>query len=103
MKTFQLLLQLLIKCFFISVYEIWSFMKFNEQCQENLRLSEEMLVEQAEHKANMTRTLEEIVELEAELDQVKDRLQVSLLILSELKKRLIKKETLAQVLSCEFC
>ena len=78
-------------------------MKFNEQCQENLRLSEEMLVEQAEHKANMTRTLEEIVELEAELDQVKDRLQVSLLILSELKKRLIKKETLAQVLSCEFC
>ena len=78
-------------------------MKFNEQCQENLRLSEEMLVEQAEHKANMTRTLEEIVELEAELDQVKDRLQVSLLILSELKKRLIKKETLAKVLSCEFC
>ena len=78
-------------------------MKFDEQCQENLRLSEEMLVEQAEHKANMTRTLEEIVELEAELDQVKDRLQVSLLILSELKKRLIKKETLAQVLSCEFC
>ena len=78
-------------------------MKFNEQCQENLRLSEEMLVEQAEHKANMTRTLEEIVELEAELDQVKDRLQVSLLILSELKKRLIKKETLALVLSCEFC
>ena len=78
-------------------------MKFNEQCQENLRLSEEMLVEQAEHKANMTRTLEEIVELEAELDQVKDRLQVSLLIVSELKKRLIKKETLAQVLSCEFC
>ena len=67
-------------------------MKFDEQCQENLRLSEEMLVEQAEHKANMTRTLEEIVELEAELDQVKDRLQVSLLILSELKKRLIKKE-----------
>ena len=78
-------------------------MKFDEQCQENLRLSEEMLAEQAEHKANMTRTLEEIVELEAELDQVKDRLQVSLLILSELKKRLIKKETLAQVLSCEFC
>ena len=78
-------------------------MKFDEQCQENLKLSEEMLAEQAEHKANMTRTLEEIVELEAELDQVKDRLQVSLLILSELKKRLIKKETLAQVLSCEFC
>ena len=78
-------------------------MKFDEQCQENLRLSEEMLDEMAEHKANMTRTLEEIEELEAELDQVKDHLQVSLLILSELKKRLIKKETLAQVLSCEFC
>ena len=78
-------------------------MKFDEQCQENLRLSEEMLDEMAEHKANMTRTLEDIEELEAELDQVKDHLQVSLLILSELKKRLIKKETLAQVLSCEFC
>ena len=78
-------------------------MKFDEQCQENLRLSEEMLDDMAEHKANMTRTLEDIEELEAELDQVKDRLQVSLLILSELKKRLIKKETLAQVLSCEFC
>ena len=78
-------------------------MKFDEQCRENLRLSEEMLDEMAEHKANMTRTLEDIVELEAELDQVKDHLQVSLLILSELKKRLIKKETLAQVLSCEFC
>ena len=78
-------------------------MKFDEQCQENLRLSEEMLDDMAEHKANMTRTLEDIEELEAELDQVKDHLQVSLLILSELKKRLIKKETLAQVLSCEFC
>ena len=78
-------------------------MKFDEQCRENLRLSEEMLDEMAEHKANMTRTLEDIEELEAELDQVKDHLQVSLLILSELKKRLIKKETLAQVLSCEFC
>ena len=78
-------------------------MKFDEQCRENLRLSEEMLDEMAEHKANMTRTLEDIEELEAELDQVKDHLQVSLVILSELKKRLIKKETLAQVLSCEFC
>ena len=71
MKTFRLLLQLLIKGFFISVYEIWSFMKFDEQCQENLRLSEEMLDDMAEHKANMTRTLEDIEELEAELDQVK--------------------------------
>ena len=78
-------------------------MKFDEQCRENLRLSEEMLDEMAEHKANMTRTLEDIEELEAELDQVKDHLQVSLVILSELKKRLITKETLTQVLSCEFC
>ena len=78
-------------------------MKFDEQCQENLRLSEEMLDEMAEHKANMTRTLEDIEELEAELDQVKDHLQVSLVILSELKKGLIKKETLTQVLSCKFC
>ena len=78
-------------------------MKFDEQCQENLRLSEEMLDDMAEHKANMTRTLEDIEELEAELDQVKDHLQVSLVILSELKKRLIKKEILAQALSCKFC
>ena len=60
-------------------------MKFDEQCQENLRLSEEMLYEMYEHKTNMTRTLEEIQELEAELDQVRDRLQNSLLILSEFK------------------
>ena len=61
-------------------------MKFDEQCQENLRLSEEMLDEMDEHKANMTRTLEEIEELEADLDQVRDHLQNSLLILSEFKK-----------------
>ena len=78
-------------------------MKFDEQCRENLRLPEKMLDERAEHKANMRGTLEDIEELEAELDQVKDHLQVSLVILSELKKRLIKKETLGQVLPCEFC
>ena len=61
-------------------------MKFDEQCRENLRLSEEMLDEMDEHKANMTRTLEEIEELEADLDQVRDHLQNSLLILSEFKK-----------------
>ena len=61
-------------------------MKFDEQCQENLRLSEEMLDEMDEHKANMTRTLEEIEELEADLDQVRDHLRNSLLILSEFKK-----------------
>ena len=41
-------------------------MKFDEQCRENLRLSEEMLDEMAEHKANMTRTLEGIEKLEAD-------------------------------------
>ena len=61
-------------------------MKFDEQCRENLRLSEEMLDEMDEHKANMTRTLQDIEELEAELDQVRDRLQNSLLILSEFKQ-----------------
>ena len=61
-------------------------MKFDEQCQENLRLSEEMLDEMDEHKANMTRTLEEIEELEADLDQVRYHLQNSLLILSEFKQ-----------------
>ena len=61
-------------------------MKFDEQCQENLRLSEEMLDEMDEHKTNMTRTLEEIEELEADLDQVRYHLQNSLLILSEFKQ-----------------
>ena len=61
-------------------------MKFDEQCQENLRLSEEMLDEMDEHKANMTRTLEEIEDLEADLDQVRYHLQNSLLILSEFKQ-----------------
>ena len=61
-------------------------MKFDEQCRENLRLSEEMLDEMDEHKANMTRTLEEIEELEADLDQVRYHLQNSLLILSEFKQ-----------------
>ena len=61
-------------------------MKFDEQCRENLRLSEEMLDEMDEHKANMTRTLQDIEELEAELDQVRDRLQNSLLILSEFRQ-----------------
>ena len=77
-------------------------MKFDEQCRENLRLSEEMLDEMAEHKANMTRTLEDIDELEAELDQVRDRLQVSLLILSELKRDLLKKRLSHKCFSVNF-
>ena len=45
-------------------------MEFGKKCNENLRNSEIMLDEMDEHKRNMTRTLQEIDDLEAELDQV---------------------------------
>lgn len=46
-------------------------MQFDKQCHDNLRRSEEMLAEMDEHKQNMTRTMQEIDDLEAGLDQVK--------------------------------
>ena len=46
-------------------------MQFDKQCHDNLKRSEEMLDEMDEHKQNMTRTLQEIDDLEAELDQVR--------------------------------
>ena len=46
-------------------------MQFDKQCHDNLRRSEEMLAEMDEHKQNMTRTMQEIDNLEAGLDQVK--------------------------------
>lgn len=68
----------LIKCFFILVYEIWGFMKFNEKCHENLKRSEDMLRNMDEHKANMTRTLTNINKLESDLDQVRSELLIYL-------------------------
>ena len=46
-------------------------MKFQKQCRKNLRRSKNMLAEMDAHKKNMTRTLQEIEDLEALLDQVK--------------------------------
>ena len=46
-------------------------MKFQKQCRKNLRRSKNMLAEMDVHKKNMTRTLQEIEDLEALLDQVK--------------------------------
>ena len=46
-------------------------MEFDKECHDNLRRSEEMLDEMDEHKQNMTRTMQEINDLEANLDQVK--------------------------------
>ena len=46
-------------------------MAFDKECHDNLRRSEEMLDEMDEHKQNMTRTMQEIDDLEAGLDQVK--------------------------------
>ena len=43
-------------------------MQFDKQCHDNLRRSEEMLAEMDEHKQNMTRTMQEIDDLEAGLD-----------------------------------
>ena len=48
-------------------------MQFDKQCHDNLKRSEVMLDEKDEHKQNMTRTLQEIDDLEAELDQVKPK------------------------------
>ena len=71
MKTFHLCYTWSVKYFFVLVYEIWSFMKFQKQCRKNLRRSKNMLAEMDAHKKNMTRTLQEIEDLEALLDQVK--------------------------------
>ena len=71
MKTFRLMLQLINQYFFVLVYEIWSFMKFKKQCRKNLKRSKDMLAAMDVHKKNMTRTLREIEDLEASLDQVK--------------------------------
>ena len=57
--------------FFVLVYEIWRFMKFQKQCRKNLRRSKDMLAEMEVHEKNMTRTLQEIEDLEAILNQVK--------------------------------
>ena len=46
-------------------------MQFDKQCHDNLRRSEEMLAEMDEHKQNMRRTMQEIDDLQAGLDQVK--------------------------------
>ena len=46
-------------------------MQFDKQCHDNLRRSEEVLAEMDEHKQNMTRTMQEMDDLEAGLDQVK--------------------------------
>ena len=46
-------------------------MKFQKQCRKNLRRSKNMLDAMDVHKKNMTRTLQEIEDLEASLDQVK--------------------------------
>lgn len=46
-------------------------MKFDEQCQDNLRRSEEMLRNMDQNKENMTRTMNSIKKLEADLDEVR--------------------------------
>ena len=56
---------------FVLAYEIWGFMKFNEQCEDNLRRSEEMLRNMDQNKKNMTRTMDSINKLEADLDKVR--------------------------------
>lgn len=61
----------LIQYCFVLAYEIWGFMKFDEQCQDNLRRSEEMLRNMAQNKKNMTRTINSINKLEADLEKVR--------------------------------
>ena len=56
---------------FVLAYEIWGFMKFDEQCQDNLRRSREMLRNMQENEENMTRTIDSINELEADLSKVR--------------------------------
>ena len=68
---FNLIYTCPIKCFFVLVYEIWRFMEFQKQCHKNLKRSKDMLAEMDVHEKNMTRTLQEIEDLEAILDQVK--------------------------------
>ena len=47
-------------------------MKFQKQCRKNLRRSnKDILAEMEVHEKNMTRTLQEIKDLEAILNQVK--------------------------------
>ena len=75
MKTFHLMLHLLDEVFFflfffVLVYEIWRFMKFQKQWCKNLRRSKDMLAEREVHEKNMTRTLQEMKDLEAILNQV---------------------------------
>ena len=46
-------------------------MKFDEQCQDNLRRSEKILKNMDQNKENMTRTINSINKLAADLDEVK--------------------------------
>ena len=56
---------------FVLAYEIWGFMKFDEQCQDNLRRSKEILRNMKENEEGMTRTIESINILEADLNKVR--------------------------------
>ena len=49
----------------LEIYEV------SETCHKNLKRSKDMLAEMDVHEKNMTRTLQEIEDLEAILDQVK--------------------------------
>ena len=62
------------KCFFILLCQISVYMKFNEQCHDNLKRPEEILRNMDEHKTNMTRTLTNINKIEADLDQIRSEL-----------------------------
>ena len=46
-------------------------MKFDKQCQDNLRRSEKILKNMDQNKENMTRTINSINKLAADLDEVK--------------------------------
>ena len=56
---------------FVLAYEIWGFMKFDEQCQDNLRRSKEILRNMKENEESMTRTIDSINILEADLNKVR--------------------------------
>ena len=56
---------------FVLAYEIWGFMKFDEQCQDNLGRSKEILKNMKENEEGMTRTIDSINILEADLNKVR--------------------------------
>ena len=56
---------------FVLAYEIWGFMKFDEQCQDNLRRSDEILRNMKENEESMTTMIDSINKLEADLNKVR--------------------------------